>query len=71
MSYLDNDKKTLRLSNYSPGSTRQGVSQSITRFTENRQLEQGHISIIGSFFGKSVFFFITHIATGTMCWDPS
>ena len=35
----------------------------------NRQLEQGRINVIGSFFGKSVFFFITHIAA--MCWDPS
>ena len=34
---------------------------------ENRQLEQGRIS--GSFFGKSVFFFITHLAA--MCWNPS
>ena len=35
----------------------------------NRQLEQGRINNIGSFFWKSVFFFITHIAA--MCWDPS
>ena len=34
-----------------------------------RQLEQGRINVIGSFFVKSVFFFITHIAA--MCWDPS
>ena len=31
--------------------------------------QQGRISVIGSFFGKSVFFFIIHIAA--MCWDPS
>ena len=35
----------------------------------NRQLEQGRINVIGSFFGKSAFFFISHIAA--MCWDPS
>ena len=35
----------------------------------NQQLEQDRINVIGSLFGKSVLFFITHIAT--MCWDPS
>ena len=35
----------------------------------NWQVEQGRISLIGSFFCKSVFFFVAHIAA--MCWDPS
>ena len=35
----------------------------------NWQFEQGHVNVIGSFFGKSAFFFITHIVA--MCWDPS